>query len=121
MTPIPSKSVKRGVVSLLLLAMTLAPALAAALSPVLAHASPPTAQACPAGQTATIEIDQRDLPVRVRGWLGENGTLTGSLRLLACGGNVSNFDFLAYDLQPTDGSTGTVIPRQNVVLVGEDR
>ncbi|MDQ3705295.1 MAG: caspase family protein [Chloroflexota bacterium] len=108
---------KRQATSVVLLGMMLA----AALSPAAAGASPPAAQSCPAGQTTSIEIDQRDLPVRVQGWLGQNGTLTRSLRLVACGGDVGNFDFLAYDLQPTDGSTGTTIPRQNVTLVGDDR
>ncbi len=76
---------------------------------------------CPApalAQTnAKIEVDAKDNPLEIKGWLGEENSLIGNIRLTAEDANVANLTFLPSDLQRQEGDE--IIGRQQVDLIGE--
>ncbi len=63
-----------------------------------------------------IAVDPNDTPLVIRGWIGEEGTFIGNLRLSAVGGDVDEFTFLASDLEREDGETR--IGRQRLSMSG---
>ncbi|MEH2189960.1 MAG: hypothetical protein V7K64_27895 [Nostoc sp.] len=76
---------------------------------------------CPAPAVAQtnvkIEVDAKDKPLEVKGWLGEENALISNIRLTASGGNITAWTFLPSDLKRTEGDE--VIGRQQVELIGE--
>ena len=76
---------------------------------------------CPAPAIAQtnvkIEVDAKDKPLEVKGWLGEENALISNIRLTASGGNITAWTFLPSDLQRKEGDE--VIGRQQIELIGE--
>ncbi|MFS0520121.1 hypothetical protein ACEYW6_36300 [Nostoc sp. UIC 10607] len=76
---------------------------------------------CPAPAVAQtnvkIEVDAKDKPLEVKGWLGEENALISNIRLTTSGGNITAWTFLPSDLKRTEGDE--VIGRQQVELIGE--
>ncbi|MCF2151470.1 hypothetical protein IQ276_034680 [Desmonostoc muscorum LEGE 12446] len=76
---------------------------------------------CPAPAVAQtnvkIEVDAKDKPLEVKGWLGEENALISNIRLTASGGNITAWTFLPSDLKRTEGDE--VIGRQQIELMGE--
>jgi hypothetical protein len=57
----------------------------------------------PALAQTTITVDALDKPLQIKGWLNEENTLIGSIRLSAPA-KVDQFTFLASDLKRQEGS-----------------
>jgi hypothetical protein len=76
---------------------------------------------CPAPAVAQtnvkIEVDAKDKPLEIKGWLGEENALISNIRLTASGENITAWTFLPSDLKRTEGDE--VIGRQQVELIGE--
>lgn len=76
---------------------------------------------CPAPAVAQtnvkIEVDAKDKPLEVKGWLEEENALISNIRLTASGGNITAWTFLPSDLKRTEGDE--IIGRQQVELIGE--
>ncbi|MEH2356531.1 hypothetical protein [Nostoc sp.] len=76
---------------------------------------------CPAPAVAQtnvkIEVDAKDKPLEVKGWLGEENALISNIRLTASGGSITAWTFLPSNLKRTEGDE--VIGRQQVELIGE--
>ncbi len=76
---------------------------------------------CPAPAVAQtnvkIEVDAKDKPLEIKGWLGEENALISNIRLTASGGSITAWTFLPSDLKRTEGDE--VIGRQQVELIGE--
>lgn len=72
----------------------------------------------PALAQTTITVDAKDKPLQIKGWLNEENTLIGSVRLSAPA-KVDQFTFLASDLKRTEGSE--IIGRQNISFIGETK
>ncbi|MFW9259083.1 hypothetical protein [Nostoc sp. CALU 546] len=76
---------------------------------------------CPAPAIAQtnvkIEVDAKDKPLEIKGWLREENALISNIRLTAFGGNITAWTFLPSDLKRTEGDE--VIGRQQVELIGE--
>ncbi|MDZ8226524.1 hypothetical protein [Nostoc sp. ChiVER01] len=76
---------------------------------------------CPAPAVAQtnvkIEVDAKDKPLEVKGWLGEENALISNIRLTASGGSITAWTFLPSDLKRTEGDE--VIGRQQIELIGE--
>ena len=66
---------------------------------------------------AKIEVDAKDKPLEIKGWLGEENSLIGNIRLTAEEANVANLIFLPSDLKRQKGDE--IIGRQQVNLIGE--
>lgn len=66
---------------------------------------------------AKIEADSADSPLIISGWVNEENSFTGNLRLTARGSGAVDFVFLPYDLKDESGEH--IIPRQNVKLGGD--
>jgi hypothetical protein len=68
-----------------------------------------------------ITPDPGDVPLVIEGWLGENSSLTGDLRLMASA-DVDELIFIASDLLPANSSgvqvAGEKISRRNVQVMG---
>jgi hypothetical protein len=65
-----------------------------------------------------ITVDAKDKPLQIKGWLNEENTLIGSIRLSAPA-KVEQFQFLASDLQRQEGDE--IIGRQQVSFIGETK
>ena len=76
------------------------------LIPVILISAPAQAQS-----TANIEVDSSNKALNISGWLEEDNTLTGNLRLTARSGNVENFIFLPSELHSREGD-GVINPQQ---------
>ncbi len=85
--------------------------LLAALIPVILISAPAQAQS-----TTTIEVGSSNKALNISGWLEEDKTLAGSLRLTARGGNLENFVFLPSELHSKEGDR--VINSQQITLDG---
>ncbi|MBD2208102.1 hypothetical protein H6G33_37625 [Calothrix sp. FACHB-1219] len=76
---------------------------------------------CPAPAVAQtnvkIEVDAKDKPLEIKGWLGEENSLISNIRLTASGGDVTAWTFLPSDLKRKEGDE--VVGRQQVELIGE--
>lgn len=76
---------------------------------------------CPAPAIAQtnvkIEVDAKDKPLVIKGWLGEENSLISNIRLTASGGNATNWTFLPSDLKRQEGDE--VLGRQQVELIGD--
>ncbi|PAX60514.1 hypothetical protein [Brunnivagina elsteri] len=72
----------------------------------------------PAFADTIITVDAKDKPLQIKGWLNEENTLIGSIRLSAPA-KVEQFQFLASDLQRQEGSE--IIGRQQVSFIGETK
>ncbi len=76
---------------------------------------------CPAPAVAQtnvkIEVDAKDKPLEIKGWLGEENALISNIRLTASGGSITAWTFLPSDLKRTEGDE--VIGRQQIELIGE--
>jgi len=66
---------------------------------------------------AKIEVDAKDKPLEIKGWLGEENALSGNIRLTASGKDVAALTLLASDLKRQEGDE--IIGRQQVELIGE--
>lgn len=66
---------------------------------------------------AKIEVDAKDKPLEIKGWLGEENALIGNIRLTASGKDVAALTLLASDLKRQEGDE--IIGRQQVELIGE--
>ena len=75
--------------------------------------TPATALANP-----TITVDTKDKPLQITGWLNEENTLVGSIRLSASE-NSEQFTFLASDLKRLEGDE--IIGRQQISFIGEKK
>lgn len=64
-----------------------------------------------------IEVDAKDKPLEIKGWLGKENALISNIRLTASGANITAWTFLASDLKRKEGDE--VIGRQQVELIGE--
>ncbi|MUG93164.1 hypothetical protein F7734_12270 [Scytonema sp. UIC 10036] len=75
---------------------------------------------CPPSALAqtNIQVDAKDNPLEIKGWLNEENTLIGSIRLSASA-KVEQFTFLASDLKRQEGDE--VIGRQQVSFIGETK
>lgn len=75
---------------------------------------------CPPSALAqtNIKVDAKDNPLQIKGWLNEENTLIGSIRLSASA-KVEQFTFLASDLKRQEGDE--VIGRQQVSFIGETK
>ncbi|GAB1545421.1 hypothetical protein NUACC21_80970 [Scytonema sp. NUACC21] len=75
---------------------------------------------CPPSALAqtNIQVDAKDNPLEIKGWLNEENTLIGSIRLSASA-KVEQFSFLASDLKRQEGDE--VIGRQQVSFIGETK
>ncbi len=73
---------------------------------------------CPTSALAAtnITVDAKDKPLQIKGWLNEENTLIGSIRLSAPA-KVEQFRFLASDLKRQEGEE--IIGRQHVSFIGE--
>jgi hypothetical protein len=72
----------------------------------------------PAFADTIITVDAKDKPLQIKGWLNEENTLIGSIRLSAPA-KVEQFQFLASDLQRQEGDE--IIGRQQVSFIGETK
>ncbi len=72
----------------------------------------------PALADTIITVDAKDKPLQIKGWLNEENTLIGSIRLSAPA-KVEQFTFLASDLQRQSGDE--IIPRQKISFIGETK
>ncbi|MBD2512511.1 hypothetical protein H6G91_35805 [Nostoc muscorum FACHB-395] len=76
---------------------------------------------CPAPAIAQtnvkIEVDAKDKPLEIKGWVGEENALISNIRLTASGGSITAWTFLPSDLKRNEGDE--VIGRQQVELIGE--
>jgi len=72
----------------------------------------------PAFADTTITVDAKDKPLQIKGWLNEENTLIGSIRLSAPA-KVEQFTFLASDLQRQEGDE--IIARQQISFIGETK
>jgi hypothetical protein len=72
----------------------------------------------PALADTIITVDAKDKPLQIKGWLNEENTLIGSIRLSASA-KVEQFTFLASDLQRQEGDE--IIPRQKISFIGETK
>jgi hypothetical protein len=72
----------------------------------------------PAFADTIITVDAKDKPLQINGWLNEENTLIGSIRLSAPA-KVEQFQFLASDLQRQEGDE--IIGRQQVSFIGETK
>lgn len=68
---------------------------------------------------AKIQVDPKDKPLEIKGWLEEENSLIGNIRLTAEEANVANLIFLPSDLQRQEGDE--IIGRQQVDLIGEPK
>ncbi|MDY6897339.1 MAG: hypothetical protein SWZ49_04580, partial [Cyanobacteriota bacterium] len=66
----------------------------------------------------TITVDAKDKPLQIKGWLNEENTLIGSIRL-STPAKVEQFTFLASDLKRQSGDE--IIPRQKISFIGETK
>ncbi|HAZ43013.1 MAG TPA: hypothetical protein DDW76_10295 [Cyanobacteria bacterium UBA11369] len=66
----------------------------------------------------TITVDAKDKPLQIKGWLNEENTLVGSIRLSAPAA-VEKLTFLASDLKRQEGEGG--IGRQQIAFIGEPK
>ncbi|MBP5972428.1 hypothetical protein HW132_06700 [Brasilonema sp. CT11] len=75
---------------------------------------------CPTSALAetNITVDAKDNPLQIKGWLNEENTLVGSIRLSAPA-KVEQFTFLASDLKRQEGDE--IISRQQVSFLGETK
>ncbi|MDF5723994.1 MAG: hypothetical protein PUP91_26725 [Rhizonema sp. PD37] len=75
---------------------------------------------CPTSALAqtNIKVDAKDYPLQITGWLNEESSLVGSIRLTAPA-SVEQFTFLASDLKRQEGDE--VINRQHIAFIGEPR
>ena len=69
------------------------------------------------GAQAQIQVDPMDTDLVITGWLGEENSLVGNLRLTALGGKIDRFTFLSSDLKAKDGQDK--VGRQNITLIGD--
>ncbi|MCW5850319.1 MAG: hypothetical protein KIT87_09585 [Anaerolineae bacterium] len=69
------------------------------------------------GGPAQIQVDPMDTDLVITGWLGEDNSFIGNMRLTALGGKIDRFTFLSSDLKQKDGQEK--LGRQNVSLVGD--
>ena len=67
---------------------------------------------------STIEVDAKDNPLQIRGWLNEKDSLLGSIRLTAPTA-VEQLTFLASDLKRQEGDGA--IARQQIQFIGEPK
>ncbi|MEM7578311.1 MAG: hypothetical protein AAF316_00405 [Cyanobacteria bacterium P01_A01_bin.80] len=88
-----------------------------ALLILLIYPAPALAQANTTN--AKIEVDAKDKPLEVQGWLEEENSLIGSIRLTSEATNVTNLTFLPSDLKQQGGDG--IIGRQQVNLIGEPK
>ena len=65
-----------------------------------------------------ITVDAKDKPLQINGWLNEENTLIGSIRLSAPS-KVEQFQFLASDLHRQEGDE--IIGRQQISFIGETK
>lgn len=72
----------------------------------------------PALADTMITVDAKDKPLQIKGWLNEENTLIGSIRLSAPA-KVEQFTFLASDLKRQSGDE--IIPRQKISFIGETK
>ncbi|AFZ01475.1 hypothetical protein [Calothrix sp. PCC 6303] len=76
---------------------------------------------CPAPAYAQvnvkIEVDAKDKPLEIKGWLGEENALIGNIRFTASGKDVAALTLLASDLKRQGADE--IIGRQQVELIGE--
>jgi hypothetical protein len=72
----------------------------------------------PAFADTIITVDAKDKPLQIKGWLNEENTLIGSIRLSAPA-KVEQFQFLASDLQRQEGDE--IIGRQQGSFIGETK
>ena len=72
----------------------------------------------PALADTIITVDAKDKPLQIKGWLNEENTLIGSIRLSAPA-KVEQFTFLASDLQRQEGDE--IIARQQISFIGETK
>ncbi|WP_414622789.1 hypothetical protein [Calothrix sp. CCY 0018] len=72
----------------------------------------------PALADTVITVDAKDKPLQIKGWLNEENTLIGSIRLSAPA-KVEQFTFLASDLQRQSGDE--IIARQKISFIGETK
>ncbi|MBD2604796.1 hypothetical protein H6G81_09720 [Scytonema hofmannii FACHB-248] len=75
---------------------------------------------CPTSALAetNITVDAKDNPLQIKGWLNEENTLIGSIRLSAPAA-VEQFIFLASDLKRQEGDE--IIARQQISFIGETK
>lgn len=75
---------------------------------------------CPTSALAetNITVDAKDNPLQIKGWLNEENSLIGSIRLSAPAA-VEQFIFLASDLQRQEGDE--IIGRQQISFIGETK
>ncbi|MBW4617268.1 MAG: hypothetical protein KME21_29395 [Desmonostoc vinosum HA7617-LM4] len=76
---------------------------------------------CPASAIAQanvkIEVDAKDKPLEIKGWLGEENSLISNIRLTAAKEDITAWIFLPSDLKRQEGDE--IIGRQQVELIGE--
>ena len=75
---------------------------------------------CPTSALAqtTVEVDTKDNPLKITGWLNEKDSLLGSIRLTAPAA-VDQVTFLASDLKRQEGDGA--IARQQIEFIGEPK
>jgi hypothetical protein len=75
---------------------------------------------CPTSALAqtTVEVDAKDNPLKITGWLNEKDSLLGSIRLTAPAA-VDQVTFIASDLKRQEGDGA--IARQQIEFIGEPK